>query len=687
MPTFGTAADDEVVSLHEQYYIQATSSRADDRTRVLKHDEMFAVFDRFGDVQPVGLGEQGIYHDGTRFLSRLELRLGGRRPLLLSSTVKKENDLLTVDLATPDLKDPTGQLVLPRGTLHVFRTKFLWRSCCYERLRVSNFATTAVDVELALSFNADYADIFEVRGAKRERRGVHHDPVVDGASVILSYEGLDRVVRRTRLAFDPAPDELTGGHARFHLRLPARGTSTIYFKLSCDDGGDCAELDYDRACAALATSVASGQLSRCRVRAPGSEMDEWIARSVSDLEMMITTTPQGPYPYAGVPWYSTPFGRDGIITALEVLWLAPEIARGVLGYLAANQATAVAPARDAEPGKILHEARGGEMAALGEVPFGRYYGSVDATPLFVILAAAHHRRTGDLAFLKSIAPSIQRAVDWIERYGDADGDGFVEYARQTPIGLLQQGWKDSHDSVFHEDGTLAEPPIALVEVQAYVFGAWQAAAEIAIALGGGSGDALAKAESYLRKAEAMRARFEARFWDEQLGCYVLALDGTEAPLPGRQLERRARAVDGDRRRSGARARRGRGPDARRELLRLGHPDDPVVAGPLQPDGVPQRLGVAARQRDHRRRVRALRLPRSGGPGARRDEGRERRRRHAPVAGADLRVLAPPGRGADAVSGRVRAAGVGVGRGVHAAGGGAGPVRRRPHQRHHAVAAR
>jgi glycogen debranching enzyme len=169
------------------------------------------------------------------------------------------------------------------------------------------------------------------------------------------------------------------------------------------------------------------------------------------------------------------------------------------------------------------------MAALGEVPFGRYYGSVDSTPLFVILAAAHHRRTGDVGFLKSIAPSIQRALDWIERYGDADGDGFVEYIRQTPIGLQVQGWKDSHDSVFHEDGALAEPPIALVEVQAYVFGAWQAAAEIAIALGGGSGEAQAKAESYLRKAEAMRARFEARFWDEQLGTYVLALDNQKRP--------------------------------------------------------------------------------------------------------------------------------------------------------------
>jgi glycogen debranching enzyme len=163
------------------------------------------------------------------------------------------------------------------------------------------------------------------------------------------------------------------------------------------------------------------------------------------------------------------------------------------------------------------------------VPFGRYYGSVDATPLFVILAAAHHRRTGDLAFLKSIAPAIQGALEWIERYGDADGDGFVEYQRQTPEGLQQQGWKDSHDSVFHEDGTLAETPIALVEVQAYVFGAWQAAAEIAMALGAGSGDAHAKAESYLRKAEAMRSRFEARFWDEAMGCYVLALDGHKRP--------------------------------------------------------------------------------------------------------------------------------------------------------------
>src|SRR5215831_18350691 len=191
---------EDFIRVNDEFYILASSPLLDVRTRVLKNGETFAVFDRYGDLQPVGLGEQGIYHEGTRFLSRLELRLGGRRPLLLSSTVKKENDLLTVDLATPDLKDQTGQLILPRGTLHVFRTKFLWRGCCYERLRISNFALTAIDVELALSFNADYADIFEVRGSKRERRGTRREPaVLDGGRVELSYEGLDRIVRRTRL--------------------------------------------------------------------------------------------------------------------------------------------------------------------------------------------------------------------------------------------------------------------------------------------------------------------------------------------------------------------------------------------------------------------------------------------------------------------------------------------------------
>jgi glycogen debranching enzyme len=382
-----------------------------------------------------------------------------------------------------------------------------------------------VRASLAFHFEADFADIFEVRGTRRKRRGRLLGGVVKGAGVVLTYEGLDQVVRRTRLDFAPPPAALSDSEARFDVSLPSKGEATFLLTVSCERGrGGAPPLPYDEALARAAGEAEVARPRPCTVVSSNEQFNDWVQRSAADLHMMTTETAQGPYPYAGVPWFSTPFGRDGIITALMTLWLNPDLARGVLAYLAATQATEVNPEQDAEPGKILHEARGGEMASLKEIPFGRYYGSIDSTPLFLMLAGAYFERTADRPFIESVWPNLELALAWIDRYGDRDGDGFVEYLRTSPKGLLHQGWKDSGDSIFHADGTLAQGPIALCEVQGYAYAAKRAMAELAASLG----HARQSAE-LASQADALRDNFERAFWCEDLGTYALALDGAKRP--------------------------------------------------------------------------------------------------------------------------------------------------------------
>jgi len=507
----------------QHYYIATSQSPSDDRARVLKYGRTFFVFDRLGDVQTTGMGEQGLFFEDTRHLSQFMMLLWENRPLLLSSTVETNNFRFAGDLANLDVYRG-NEVVVPRGTLHVLRSRFLWKNSCYEEISFFNHGLDELFVPFRLTFDSDFADIFEVRGMHRAQRGSRLPPEVMERSTLLSYRGLDDAVRQTRIQWDSTPKAASERQLDYEISLRPKGKASFRFSICCDSNPVTRSISYPEAMSAAQRDLEVLDKSFPHMSSSNSRFNDWIGRSISDVQMMVAGNPEVNYPYAGVPWFGTVFGRDGIITALQTLWLNPAMARGVLECLAATQADRVEEASEAEPGKILHEMRCGEMAALGEVPFGRYYGSVDATPLFIILARAYFERTADCAFIQRLWPHIERALTWIDEFGDLDGDGFVEYRQRSAKGLVQQGWKDSNDSIFHADGKIAPPPIALCEVQGYVYAAKLAAAFLSRFTGSAHRSASLEVE-----AENLRARFEEQFWCEELSTYALALDGEKKP--------------------------------------------------------------------------------------------------------------------------------------------------------------
>jgi glycogen debranching enzyme len=453
------------------------------------------------------------------------LLIEGKKPLYLSSDTKEGNEMISVDLTNPDIlyKDT---VLLHKGLVHIMRKKILWEGVYYEQMRIYNYGLENIEFKIDLKFDADFNDIFEVRGTVRSKQGIKVPLESENNKITLGYLGLDGVKRTTQISMCPRPDMLVGGLATYKIKLKPNESFpislTIVFNIVGEKEKDIQS--FPQAVKKYKRRLDYINKTSCDVSTSNTQFNHWIHRSKADMITMITETPYGPYPYAGIPWYNTPFGRDGLITALECLWISPDVAKGVLEYLAANQATEVDPYRDAEPGKILHESRKGEMADLNEIPFKQYYGSIDSTPLFIVLAGAYFKRTGDIDTIRQLWPNIEAALNWIDQYGDVDGDMFVEYARKQNSGLFNQGWKDSHDAVSYSDGRIPEAPIALCEVQGYVYDAWLKASLLSKVMGYKD-----KAQDLTARAEKLKQKFSEQFWSDEKSHFYLALDREKKP--------------------------------------------------------------------------------------------------------------------------------------------------------------
>lgn len=507
--------------MDDAYSVQTTAADTNDQDGLetlmaLKDGDAFLVADHWGDVKS---GADGLFERDTRLLSRFVLTVGRARPSRLSSGVTKDNVFFTCHSTNRPLP-PMGGRSAPAGVLHLERRRFLWDRRLFERVRMVNHGVEDILLPLTFEFDADFADIFQVRGTVRAQHGEIHPPVIDGRRVTFSYTGLDGVGRTSCLAFSEPPARLSANRAEFMFSLP-RGRSLDLF-VEC--GLDACEQPDEarwRWHAILARLAMRRRLRRGAIVEGGRNQgfNDWLRQSRADIALLVTDLPTGPYPYAGTPWFSTPFGRDGIITAWQMLWIDPGLAKGVLTYLASRQATETNAFMDSAPGKIMHETRGGEMSVLGEVPFGLYYGGVDTTCLFIALAGAYAKRTNDYGTIRALWPHLIAAAGWMSDYGDSNGDGLIDYARAADTGLSNQGWKDSEDSIFHADGRFPKGPVALLEVQGYAFAAWKALAEMGAALGDG------RALEWAARAEALRALVEDRYWMEDEGFYAIALDG------------------------------------------------------------------------------------------------------------------------------------------------------------------
>ena len=527
----------------EQIYVPEWPCVVSERpqpTLTVKDDDLFLVTDTIGNISGCSLQDgnpsMGLFCADTRFLSRLELQINGRSPVLLSSTADK-GFALSVLCTNPRIDNH-----LNADTIGI-RRELVLNGALFEEIEVANYSTTSITFELSLSFDADFVDLFEVRGHSRKQRGkllrlaepTHLEETGDGLlppatqlnreeSLILAYQGLDGAVMESRIQFQhQQPDYFQGYTAIWKLELASHETKKLGYRLH--------KLTNNQPSSGVnaATTLAQAKASELmeeqnwvqqitRISSDKSLFNRVIERAEEDMYLLRQSFGKYKTVSAGVPWFSTLFGRDSIITASQTLMLNPQIAKETLILLAAYQGKKEDEWREEEPGKILHELRMGELARCQEIPHTPYYGTVDATPLWLMLYADYYAWTHDQETLEQLWRNAILAMDWIDR--NLQETGYLSYYRKSKGGLINQGWKDSGDCIVNRKGELAKGSISLCEVQAYVYAAKIKLAEIARMK-----ERLDLGDRWQQEAKNLRVRFNKDFWIEDEDFCALGLDG------------------------------------------------------------------------------------------------------------------------------------------------------------------
>jgi glycogen debranching enzyme len=474
-----------------------------------------------GDITPPGAPDVGFFHDDTRFLSHLELKIGGHRTVVLSSSTER-TFASTIELTTGALAQ-ISSFDLPENTVHIRRRQVLSSDVLFDTLAFSNFNQAEVELLVEITYDADFVDVFQVRGCAREKSGQYYRPLFQGDSLVFLYRGLDNIRRETMVRFQTPPEKVENTSATWRLRLPPGAVPVeLVTTISCHVEGERGwhpGRTFSQSLRSRREHFLDWERDSTKFRSSNEVFDEALRTCIGDFHALQIPDGQQHIIAAGIPWFATIFGRDAIISAYQSLLLNPQLAKDTLRVLARYQGKAVNDWRDEEPGKILHEHRTGEMTRSGEMPFSPYYGSVDATPLFLILLSETFNWTADEALVRELLPAALRALEWIENYGDLDGDGFVEYKRRSPKGLTNQGWKDSWDANMHRDGSVAAPPIALVEVQGYVYEAQYRMSQLLRQFGHSE-----QADQLKRRASELAKKIEKSYWMANEGFYAMALD-------------------------------------------------------------------------------------------------------------------------------------------------------------------